>query len=106
MKLRATFVKLTHVTSAIRCDDFSQSGYTLGCKECFAPLPCKVYLVSFIIKGIRLCGPLMHATPNQTVRAEPSVFERNPWIWWYFEHFAAKIDAIYTGAPYEPDGSK
>ena len=45
MKLRATFVELTHVTSAIRCDDFGQSGSTLGCKECFAPLPCKVYLV-------------------------------------------------------------
>ena len=35
MKLRATFVKLTHVTSAIRCDDFSQSRCTLGCTECF-----------------------------------------------------------------------
>ena len=54
MKLRATFVELTHVTSAIRCDDLSQSGYTLGCKKCFAPLPCKVYLV-------KRCGGAAHS---------------------------------------------
>ena len=64
MKHRATFVKLTHVTSAIRCDDFSQSGYTLGCKECFALLPCKVYLVTKL-KGLIKFGGLA-PPPNRT----------------------------------------